>query len=111
MICALLHQIHKRPLIDTERKMKEKQQLDETQAKRPAPEEVYTPEKFATLAQLALEFCDMVIMCAPAFAGGSRGARVLTSAHQVRPLLVGMLAAKASQPAQTDTPSNHAPGH
>lgn len=83
-------------------------QPHEAHAKQPAPEEKYTPEKFATLAQLALAFCDMVIVCAPAFAEGSRGARVLAAAYNARPHLVGMLAAKTSPSAPADAPSDHA---
>ena len=83
-------------------------QPHEAHAKQPAPEEKYTPEKFTMLARLSLTFCDMVIMCAPAFAAGSRGARVLAAAHNVRPHLVGILAAKTSQSAPADVPSDHA---
>lgn len=87
--------------------MQEKQQPDETRDKRPAPEEEHAAKEFATLAQLALAFCDMTIMCAPMFAEGSRGARVLATAHNVRPRLA-MLAAKTSQSAPADVPSDHA---
>ena len=88
--------------------MNTQNQPDETNSKQPAPEEKFTPELLIPLAKLALDLCDVVVMCAPPFADGSHGARVVAVAHNVRPRLVGMLAAKTSQSAPADAPSDHA---
>lgn len=48
----------------------------------------------AGLLALALQFCDMALLTAPAFAEGSRGARVVAAARAWRPKLAAMLAAE-----------------
>ncbi len=55
------------------------------------------PEKFAALAEIAAQLCEVVVMCAPAFGAGSRGAEIVAMAYNVRPKLAEMLAGLKSQ--------------
>ena len=45
----------------------------------------------AELMSLALQFCDLLLVCAPPFAGNSYGARVLDTARAIKPNLARML--------------------
>ena len=75
---------------------------DEEKNKRTATVEEPPEIDKASLLVLTLQFCDMVLITAPAFAEGSQGARVVALAHDVRPRLVRMLAAfsrKTQKPA------------
>ena len=55
------------------------------------------PEKFAALAEIAAQLCDVVLMCAPAFAPNSRGAQIVAMAADVQPRLAEMLASMAKE--------------
>ena len=71
-----------------------------------------TVENLAVLAKVALRLCDMVVMCAPPFAAGSLGAQTVAMARDVRPRLVGMVAAferKAQKPAPAPQKAFDAP--
>ena len=48
----------------------------------------------AALLGLSLQFADMVLITAPAFAEGSHGARVVAMARAFKPKLAAMLAAE-----------------
>jgi len=67
-------------------------------------EQTGTPEAEidkASLLALTLQFADMVLITAPAFAEGSHGARVVAMARAFKPKLAAMLEATRSQRKQT----------
>ena len=55
----------------------------------------------AALLGLTLQFADMVLITAPAFAEGSQGARVVAMARRFKPQLVAMFEATRNQRKQT----------
>lgn len=55
----------------------------------------------ATLLGLTLQFADLVLITAPAFAEGSHGARVVAMARAFKPKLAAMLEATRNQRKQT----------
>ena len=69
--------------------MKEKPTAPKTEE--PKNENEITPEKFAALAGVALQLCDLALMCAPAFAEGSQGARTVELARVARPNLAAIV--------------------
>ena len=50
-----------------------------------------TAENLEVLAKITIQLCDVVTICAPPFAPGSRGAKTVAMARDIRPRLVAML--------------------
>lgn len=69
--------------------MEEKQAT--SKAKEPKNKNEITPEQFAALAGVALQLCDLALMCAPAFAAGSQGAQTVELARVSRPNLAAIV--------------------
>lgn len=63
----------------------------EEKGKENGKEAKISPDKFAALAQIAAQLCEVVVMCAPAFGAGSRGAEIVAMAVEVRPRLAELL--------------------
>ena len=80
-----------------------------TDAGHEASDVEFTAEQFEALNGLALSFCELLIVCAPPFAAGSHGGKVVADAIAVRPHLLdwaSRCAARrdkvAATPLQTD---------